>query len=273
MVNKKNIRRNKKRRKDILGIFIITIVLAIIVTSIYSYQKLTSKHQIINKETFCSESGPSEIIAVLIDRTDKLNVVQQRAIEINLEDLRENLPIGAELSIYIIRSISDDLLKPIFKMCNPGRGKEVNPFLGNPKLIEKRWRESFNKPLQSAYDSLLSIETEDRSPIMESIQSVALTNFSGKKFDDVSKKLIIISDMLQNTKSFSNYSKGSNFEALRKNQYYKQVYTNLNNLNVNILYIRRNAAHKIQGQKHIKFWQEFFSDQGATLTRVVSIEG
>ena len=81
--------------------------------------------------------------------------------------------------------------------------------------------------------------------------------------------------MLQNTKELSHYNGELDFVRLKERPYYRQVRTNLQDIEITILYIRRDTHrnNNIQGRKHIEFWQEYFADQDAILVRVVPIEG
>jgi hypothetical protein len=83
----------------------------------------------------------------------------------------------------------------------------------------------------------------------------------------------VVSDMLEHGPEYSQYRGPLDFEALRSAPYYRRVRTDLQDVEVEIFYIRRNGAEGIQGARHVEFWQDFFIDQGATLIRVVSIQG
>lgn len=271
-IRKKRIN-NRKRRKDIFGSLIIIFVLIVIGSVVFSYIYVKNRHIKIDKNTFCPEKDLVEITAVLIDRTDKFNTVQQKSIKVHLEDLREEIPVGGLLSIYSVSATKNELLRPEFKMCNPGHGDEVNPLFGNPRIVEKRWMRGFDEPLQRVFNDMLSPGEATESPIMESIQSIAVSTFSSRKFRSVAKRLVLVSDMLQHTKELSHYRADLDFTKFSKSNYYRRIRANLNGVKVIIFYINREEIGSIQGRDHIIFWQKYFADQGAILTRVVSIEG
>lgn len=263
----------RKKRKDIVGVVLITLAAALILAFIGSYAYFSSRAGKINKETLCPEAGVTETTAILIDRTDALNPTQRIAIRNHLDDLRAGIPPGGEVVIYSVGPTMEDLLKPEFRMCNPGSGSNANEFYENPKLLEKRWREGFLKPLQKTLESMLVPNSASISPIMESIQSVVLTSFAQHKSKHLKlKRLVLVSDLLHNTSEFSHYRGDLDFKHFRKNPYYRKVRGNFDGIEVVLLYIRRDTP-VVQGRKHIQFWQEYFADQGGLVKRVVAIEG
>src|SRR6266436_5304724 len=104
------------------------------------YLQLRKAHVEIDKETLCPLTGANETTVVLIDRTDSLNAIQQAAIRLKLEDLKAETPKYGAIEVYSVGEVSDALLRPEVKLCNPGRGADVDPVVGNPRLIEKRWQ-------------------------------------------------------------------------------------------------------------------------------------
>jgi hypothetical protein len=272
MPRPKKSRRIRRNYQHITGWVIVIIVIIIIIGLFYVYYLVKSNNVQINKTNFCPDP-PVQITVVLIDRSDKLNAAQQMAIRINLNDIRETIPKGGEFSIYSVNSTKNILLQDEFKICNPGRKENINPLIGNPSMAERRWKTGFAEPLKRVLDNMLEPTIASESPIMESIQSVALTAFSGRKFKNVPKRLIIVSDMLHKTSEFSCYSGEIDFASFRNNRYYRKIQSNLDDVKVSIFYIRRETKRSVQGRKHIEFWQNFFYEQGAIIDYVKTIEG
>ena len=265
-------RRSRKNSDKIIGCIIIVIFVIIIIVLLSVYYHVNSRTVKIDKNTFCPDP-PVQITVVLIDRSDKLNVAQQMAIRINLNDIREGIPKGGEFSLYSVNSTRNALLQNEFKICNPGRKENINPLIGNPSIVERRWKTGFAEPLKKVLDSMLEPNIASESPIMESIQSVALTSFSGEKLKNVPKRLIIVSDMLHKTSEFSCYSGKLDFTKFKNIPYFRKIRSNLDGVRISILYVRRETKRSVQGRKHIEFWQNFFFDQGAIVDYVKAIEG
>jgi len=139
--------------------------------------------------------------------------------------------------------------------------------------VEKKWKNNFSQKIDEIFDSMLHGNDADVSPIMESIQSVAISAFGDHRVEGIPKKLIVVSDMLQNTSGFSHYQKRLDYILFKKSPYYIKVRPKLNEAKVEIFYLRRRGSATIQGKRHSEFWQKYFSDNNGNLILVESIEG
>jgi hypothetical protein len=223
-----------------------------------------------NRTSFCLPDGPDHMMVVLIDRTDAINPVQRQSLQNHLDALVEQLPRYAGLEVFGVYAFGD-LLQPIAALvCNPGRAKDASQWTENPTLIERRWSRGFIAPTKAAIGKALHSEDAQVSPLFEAIQSIAVTAFQPARAART-KRLIIVSDMLHNTTQLSQYGSSVSFDEFRRTPYYRKVRAELNGIEVQIFYLRRDTP--AQGRQHIEFWQDYFNDMGARLTRVVSIEG
>ena len=261
-----------QRRWTIVGIGLLCfVVLAIGGVFVVQIMLTDSKPKL--DADYCPQSGTTQVTAILIDRTDLLNPQQQERIRQELEVIREEVPVGGAIDVYSIGPTDEELLTPEFRLCNPGRGEDVNAIEELPKFVERRWRETFAEPLQRVFDAMAKGGESANSPIMESIQSVALTAFSGSKRKEAAKKLVIVSDMLQHTDGMSLYRGVPDFEKFRKTAYYRRVRTDLSGVQCEILYVGRDTKRRIQGAAHRNFWQLYFADQNGVITRMRMVEG
>jgi len=274
MARSKSRFKERKDRKDKLGIFLIVVVLlcmliggGIILRNYFLQEKYDSL-------TFCpTDKSPSSLTIVLVDVTDTLNERQKTSIFNALEEIRDDVGKRGKLEVFLVKISEDKLLEPLFDHCNPGRGKDVSVVYGNPGLVEKRWKRGFSEPLTAIFKKIIPEGQDTISPLMESIQSVALSSFDKPMYRNVPKKLFMISDMLQNTQGLSHYQGIPSFESFRKLPYYKKVRCNLSGTDVGVFYIRRDVRNEIQGRTHVEFWQGYFQDQGARLTYIKPISG
>jgi hypothetical protein len=263
----------RKRRQDFIGWMLIVFALVAIGGLAYVYHAATSHAVALNPDNMCPQSGPHSITVVLIDTTDPLDPVQHEDVRKQLEDIKDDVPRYGEIELFTVAPASDALLSAKLAACNPGRGSDIDPIYGNPALVEKRWQKAFSDKVDEVLGQLLQSQTLATSPIMESIQQIAVQAFVGQGVDNIPKRLIVVSDMLQNTPGFSQYRGSESFEEFRRSPYYIKVRPNLAGVDVTILYLRRLNARHLQGRRHIEFWQSYFSDAGATLVDVKSIEG
>jgi hypothetical protein len=273
MSRRRNRRQEKIQRKNTIGILLIVSV-AILLGVAFFYQMLDSaQRENIDKNTFCPKRDLAAITAVMIDVTDPLSAIQQASLKNELQKIRDGVNAREKLEIYTVGDTASQTLTPAFSMCNPGRGREANSISENPKLVEKHWIEAFDKPLEGILSNLLSTPEAKFSPILESLQSVVVTVLNNPNNQDAERTLIIASDMIHYTKDFSLYHPGANYQQLRISDYFRKIHSDMRNVKVEILLFRRTTATHVQDASFIKFWEDYFADQGATLDRIYSISG
>ena len=113
-------------------------------------------------------------------------------------------------------------------------------------------------------------EIYDESPIMETIKRLT----ENKSFSSIAenKKIIIISDMLQNTRPINHYKKYSP-DTFVESKYFNQIKPELNNTCVTIYYLASSdpKARKFQGERHKNFWEKFFIKSNADCFSLIPI--
>lgn len=235
----------------------------------------TAASRLIDYATGCPKDGEySAIFAVLLDTTDSLSAVQQEIVQKKLEDLAENLPRYGKLDVFVVRESSHRLIEPLLQVCNPGRASDTNEWTGNPRLMEKRWHAKFMDPLDNSLKTALSDSAiTKQSPIMEEIQQVSVQAFFETSAKTTTKRLVIVSDMLQNSTILNQYRQPEPFEQFEHQAGFVKVRPQLNDVDVTLLYIRRPSQFNRQGRKHIEFWKSFFTASGAQIEEIMSVNG
>ncbi len=261
------------QRQNQVGIILLCISGFLLISLLVAYWTSAAHRQKLDKASGCPQSGPHSITAILLDLTDPVSPVQKEALIKYLDDLTSTIPQYGELALFTIKPTSNELLHPVLEVCNPGRGSDVNMLTGNPALVEKRWQKNFYNKFNDALSRLLTSEPDATSPILECIQQIAVQLYLGNKVQKIPKELIIISDMIQNTKGLSQYRRIESFQTFRTSSYYLKVRPQLSGVKVKIFYLRRTTASRIQGKRHIEFWNDYFTDAGGTLEEVISVEG
>lgn len=228
----------------------------------------------IDPKTGCPKDGKySEVSAILLDTTDSLSPVQQEAVQKKLDEFAENVPRYGELEVFVVRPSSDRLIEPLLQVCNPGRASDTNVFTGNPRLMEKRWRDKFKDPLDRTLNATLSNGVSSKqSPIMEEIQQVSVQAFFETP-PKTSKRFAIVSDMLQNSPVLNQYHDSGSFEQFRNTPGFVKVRPELKDVEITVLYVRRSSDLQRQGKRHVEFWQGFFDAAGAEVKEVKSVNG
>lgn len=266
-----SIRDRRRRTKNLAGVLLIVIAVSLVIALLVWFERIKENQVELDQMTLCPTEGPRGLTVVLIDRTDPLTVVQRGALRQKLADVKNKLPLHSAIEIYSVGPIGDDLLRAEGqRVCNPGQGKDISEWTGNPRLVKKKWLEGFAAPLNRVIDKMLQPGSSPTSPILESIQSVAVSAF-GSLPEVEYRHLVIVSDMLHNTDEFSQYKQVTSFSDFRRTQYYRRVRAELSKIDVEIIYLRRDEG--LQGKRHIEFWQEYFTDCGATLVSVEKLQG
>jgi hypothetical protein len=100
------------------------------------------------------------------------------------------------------------------------------------------------------------------SAIFEAIQSVSLQSFEKAKLAaDAPRRLIVISDLIQFTKTVDFYKGDLNYQNFQQTPEARRRHTNLNGVCVEILFIPRATPNRIG--RLARFWTNWFVDQGA----------
>tara|TARA_R110001599_G_scaffold72551_1_gene201233 strand:+ start:4291 stop:5148 length:858 start_codon:yes stop_codon:yes gene_type:complete len=259
----------RKKRLNRYGFGIIAFVAVALLCTGYLYFETVINKPTFDEVTMCPINlPPAEITTVLIDASDVLSPVQTASVRNEIDAYRSNLPTMGALEIYTVGQTEDTALEPLFHACNPGSPTELTGLTESISRATRKWREGFIEPVEDALTRALPSQEQKTSPILESIQSVAVTAFGPSDRKDIPKRLIIVSDMMQNSASFSSY-KSVDYSQFKPIGGVKFM-ADLRGVEVEILYVRR---HPKQGKKHIEFWQSYFSEQGARLTRVFSVSG
>src|SRR5690606_14736364 len=122
-------------------------------------------------------------------------------------------------------------------------------------------------------DELLAAPDSASSPIYEAIQAVAVRSFGRPEYDGVAKRLIVVSDLLQNVPGKdSHYREVREFDEFGSSAYFSQVRADLDDVRVHLYYMNR-SDQSAQGAEHIRFWDDYFSAQGAAVMTVERIFG
>ncbi len=250
----------------ILGVLILLAVLA--ATMLLSGRSY-------DPQTLCPSDGDYGRTAILIDATDSLGASHSKVIveEIN-KFLIQHLDLYEWVGLFILNEDNVTLAKPEVERCNPG--KQANEWIENPGIRKERFKREFQEPMREAVRKLIRRPMQATSPIFEMIHSVSLY----KHFDSTKKRrLIIVSDMLQNVSKYSHYNghlnkadPGEYFEDWKNTDYARQVLQlSLNDVDVRILYVQRLDSRELQTPEHVRFWENYFFDVGATVTNLVAI--
>ena len=101
------------------------------------------------------------------------------------------------------------------------------------------------------------------SPIMAALQDIAVDDFSGAAAQPIEKSLIIVSDMLENTRDYNQYRNLSDlsYQRFKQSPAYLKYRTDLHGARVTIEYIQRVLPTGLDTVRHIEFWKDWVDRQ------------
>jgi len=224
-------------------------------------------------DTLCPTSRPVSVVTViLLDVSDRFSEPQRLQIQNQLARLRDSMPRFALVEVYTVDRIGRRVTEPVFHVCNPGTGADLNRIYQNPELARKKWNR-FAERLAGDIDQQISQPAMGSSPIFEAIQATALRTFSNQAYDGLPKRLILISDLLQNVPGrLDMYREVPNFRSFRRTPYFTRVRADLRGVAVSIYYLARPEVGT-QGRRHLGFWDAYFRSQGVVAIAAEGVFG
>lgn len=244
---------NSDDRSGIL-IWSIAISLGIIIISFYFYQKILMP----DPTTLCIDRYSNrDHYTVIIDKTDFFTYGEVNAIGRYITDeIIQKMDFQDDLEIFILDN--DNYVSKGYAIPNPTSYKckpqeYCNGWGCNPKYVEER----YNRFLSVSDTVKTILQTEDQAaqtPIFEMIKSTT------ERFKSGNNNLFIISDFIHNNDFYSQYNSSSDFNDFKNkyNDYYRTVIPELIDVNVELLYIRRENSD--QSLEHENFWKAYLQD-------------
>ena len=178
-----------------------------------------------------------------------------------------------QIHVFSVEKINEKIIEPIIKICNPGDEKEVSIWTGNKKITRLNFEKKFKEKIDKIFTDLLNKEASDKSPIMESIQSVAVSQLIKNENNDTKFKIILISDLLQNSENFSFYKGDFDFNKFYKSDNFRFLKSDFKNAEIELYFLNRKKDINLQNENLRDFWVQYFKAQEATVTRFLPIEG
>ncbi|HEY0027215.1 MAG TPA: hypothetical protein VGC35_05045 [Allosphingosinicella sp.] len=203
-----------------------------------------------------SNAAPPAHTLILIDQTDALPQDELEYARRLIFNEYYWLPVDGLLTIRNIRAQSAKAVD--IAVCRMPGSHEVNPFTTTPEAVEKDFKRSAGAQLDQFLSDMARAPSEDRSPILEAVAAAARRPDFG---EDISKRrLVMLSDMIQNSDAYSHYGRRS-LELPPAAA--RRFDPDLTGVEVRIHYVERPES-SVQGEDHQGFWQEYFDERGAS---------
>ncbi|MDX8515512.1 hypothetical protein [Mesorhizobium captivum] len=218
-----------------------------------------------------TKAGPNSVTAVLFDTSDPVPQATMEDLANKFRQIAGTIKQGGYLWVGTLTAVPGDL-KELYARCNPGDGSTVDVWTSNPGKHQRIWEEAFDKPLKELPAHLPADSQADQSPIMAGIQKLKLSLFDNGMFDNVPKRLVLVSDMMENTPAYSQYKSGADYNVFKKSPANSRFRTDLLGADVTILYFNR-PERKFPSVDHANFWTQWFSENGGNLSDFTKLEG
>ena len=282
----------QKRRFHFLAILIFIAAITLAVAGIIASIAVRESRVFLNAETLCPEKGPNSRTILLLDISDPLSLRQNAALNQLLEDLQNpltskskmtqaGLPGGVryiepmeELVAYVLPVSATNPkvpLKPILRVCNPGNPGDItarDELTVSKRRATARWAR-FGESIRTAFENQPTAGEKRRSPILEAVSLVILQEADSTALqasgEGVAVRLIIFSDMLQNSSIVSHFGDLQRWSVLKKDPQFANLVANLRGVEVVIFYLRRPKYAGFQTTQHYSWWREAISLMGGRL--------
>jgi hypothetical protein len=216
------------------------------------------------------KSGPMAVTSILVDRTDGLNSIQATALSDWIRTWASDVPEGGAFKVYEVGS-GAALLSPVVDICNPGSSEGKNELITNKRKLDERYEQGFKQKVEQLLSDMQTDKTAKSSPIMEGIQAIAVRDFGPNA--PVSRRLIIVSDLLQNGSTLSLYKSIPDAESFLSSPNGNSLRSNLSGVEVSVFILNRKAEAARQTDALGLFWMNWLTGQGASIAEQRRIPG
>jgi hypothetical protein len=226
-----------------------------------------------DKVTLCPAGPPQGIIVIVMDTTDGLpEPTKVEAVKL-LTDLIEQSPENTLLDLRVVDPVQK-AGRTILTLCNPGDGRGISEFIGNPEMAKRVWRQRFREPLIRALEGSLQPICSKTSPLLATFQGIALERFTGAAIASSQKRLVIVSDMIEHVPNeYTQYPPADlRYQRFKGLPAYRKVRTDLQSAEVDIMYIDRSLPRFDTGV-HIKFWLDWIGDNYGRMGTLLKLQG
>lgn len=226
---------------------------------------------------------PPAMFAVLIDQTDSLGKLTQEAIsnavlgllkselesEANAAKVRH-----AKVEVWTftnaganVTAVGDVKVATgrAMAICNPGSPGQWDHLYRNVGTV-RRQHTRFYDELSKTIVRSLSFPEAQQSPVIEALYAMGVQVFGKPELSASRKRLIVVSDLLQNTRNMSMFGSIPKYEAWAKTPQAQRALPNLRDVEVTAL-VLPGARPDVQGGDFISFWIALLKGSGASEIR------
>lgn len=258
-------------RKKYISVIAVAAMLGIIVAGGAWYVSERSAMDALD-ENLCPPE-PAEYVAVVVDVTDPLTLAQRQDLRNKLDALTETIPLGGRLAFFRVAPAQDKLLEPLLEVCNPGSVTDFSEMSRDLKQVQEKFERGFEQPILDTYEKIFTASGSEQSPILSSMQSVNLTELQTGQALQKPRRLILISDLLENTSDLSFYGRLPTAEEVLESAGFTSRRTDLRGVEVELWMLQRSDYQSTQPRALPELWNILLREQGARSVSAERISG
>ncbi len=217
----------------------------------------------IDPRTLCPVNGSEKQTILLIDTTDPLPPKAHERLKQLLKAFRDSdnqfyLQTSHELIVYRLTPNVTDIRK-LLRVCNPGNNPEERTWKDN--LVSGKY-DGLRKWRHFEHSILQALPKNDEHPVKQSslLETIAfITARHVPSLGVVKRKptrLILFSDMLQNSDYLSHYKSLPEMKTFKTLPGYPAMDSDLRDVDVWLMYVRRPGLENKQTPEHYYWWTQ-----------------
>jgi hypothetical protein len=221
----------------------------------------------------CGQALPTEELTFLIDASDPLSSDQQQFVTRQIEEAANRLVVGGRLRlVHLVPQVGGS--SPLIEsepLCKPRDGSRASFLTENARLLKGFFDDRFKAPLKVAVAGLNQGHPAGTTPLLEGLH--ALANRLAGTSQSPRRELVIVSDLLQNSKLLSLYRGTPSFAALAQQHsaYLQGLEDGFGGLRVVVYRLKDRSVGRQQAAAHRQFWEEYFKAVGVRDYRVFDL--
>jgi len=257
------------------GVGVFAVGLLAIVLAVTWSRPIVGPDNCVYRDRRLLSRAPTDQTVILVDQSEALTETHRRFVLTFIKDYVADdarFAVRSRIALFTFskatfESPGGPRLRPISDLCRPpSRG---NDLYENSRKITKDFYQRFLLPVTAALVESLTTEVGEQSPILETLQLISRSQEIG---DTGRKTLILVSDMLQYTPAFNQYGPRRSYEDFLRSGFARDVKADFRDWNVIVIYLRRYRDRQLQQSEHLDFWQRYFHEAGARITRWAGVD-
>jgi len=203
--------------------------------------------------------NPKSVSAVIFDLSEPLSEVASLSVDSLILRIVDEVEEGGRLDVYVIRDGVKVTGSPLGRFCKPER-----PLAGGEVAFKRLMYTQFSGPslslLRRGKDTQSASEV---SPVIESIYNVGLKSFplTGSNEKKFWGKIIVISDLIQNSELASFYKRIPRYDDLNPSVEFVSWSRRMPRIGLELLMIPSSRHSSLQGRALFNFWMSYGAEQ------------